>query len=159
MARQAFKIEGLRELERQLADFPKATSRNILVRSGTEAIEPLRQAMASNAPYDEQDRDGDGKHLNETMVTRVAKAGQARRLGLERGRGVLLMTGPAPVGQRARANAGWQEDGTVDMRPTPYARPAADSEGVATIRRVKDVLAAEIDKAKARIARKLARGR
>lgn len=159
MARQTFKIEGLRELERELAEFPKATARNILVRAGTEAIEPLRQAMADNAPYDPNDRDGDGKHLNETMVTRVAKAGQARRLGLARAQGVLLMTGPAPVGQRARANAGWQEEGTVEMTPNPYARPAADSEGVPTIRRVKDALTGQIDKAKARIARKLAKGR
>ena len=45
------------------------------------------------------------------------------------------------------------------MSPNPYARPAADSEGEATVRRVRDTLADEINKAKARIARKLARGR
>jgi hypothetical protein len=69
------------------------------------------------------------------------------------------MTGPAPVGRRARANAGWQEYGTVKMGAKSYARGAADTEADAVIDGLGDALAKQIDKAKARIARKAARGR
>ena len=161
MARQTFKIEGFRELDRALAnDLPKATARNVLNRTAEKSMERIKIRMGELAPYDPEDRDGDGKHLNQTMrtqrVTAKRSRGQAR---FDRSTGVAVMTGPAPEGRRARANAGWQEDGTVEMTPNPYARPAADSEGEAVIREVKSVLTQEIDKAKARIAKKLARGR
>lgn len=161
MARETFKLDGFRELERALAEeLPKSTARNVLNRTATKAIEPLRVKMGQLAPYDPEDRDGDGKHLNETMKTQPVTAKRARgQVRFDRSSGVQVMTGPAPEGKRARANAGWQEDGTVEMSPNPYARPAADSEGEATVRRVRDTLADEINKAKARIARKLARGR
>src|SRR3546814_16340154 len=78
MARQTFKIEGLRELERELSELPKATARNVLNRTATKAIEPLRVKMGQLAPYDPEDRDGDGKHLNETMKTQRVPAKRAR---------------------------------------------------------------------------------
>lgn len=161
MARQTFKIEGFRELERALVeDLPKATARNILNRTAEKSMKRIENKMAQLAPYDPDDRDGDGKHLNETMKTQRVTAKRARgQAKFDRSTGVQVMTGPAPEGKRARANAGWQEDGTVEMSPNAYARPAADSEGEATVRRVRDTLAEEINKAKARIARKLARGR
>jgi hypothetical protein len=161
MARQTFKIEGFRELERALIeDLPKATARNVLNRTATKAMERIRVKMGQLAPYDPQDRDGDGKHLKETMQTQRVTAKRSRGSAkFDRSTGVQVMAGPAPEGKRARANAGWQEDGTVEMSPNAYARPAADSEGEATVRRVRDTLAEEINKAKARIARKLARGR
>jgi hypothetical protein len=161
MARQVFKTTGFKELERALAEeLPKATARNVLVRTATKSIEPLRVRMSQNAPYDPLDRDGDGKHLKETMKTQQVTAKRARgQARFSRSTGVQVMTGPAPEGKRARANAGWQEDGTVEMAPNAYARPAADSEGEATVQRVRDTLADEVDKAKKRIARKAAKGR
>src|SRR3546814_1454919 len=86
--------------------------------------------MGQLAPYDPEDRDGDGKHLNETMKTQRVTAKRARgQARFDRSSGVPVMTGPAPEGKRARANAGWQEDGTVEMSTKPYARPAADRAG------------------------------
>lgn len=160
MAKEMFKVAGFKELERALGEeLPKATAQNVLVRTATKSIEPLRVKMGQLAPYDPQDRDSDGKHLNETMRTQRVTAKRARgRVRFDRSTGVQVMTGPAPEGRRARANAGWQEEGTVDMSPNSYARPAADSEGEATVRRVRDTLADEVNKAKARIARKLAKG-
>jgi hypothetical protein len=152
-------VSGFKELEKALAEeLPKATARNVLNRTATDAMEPMRVRMGQLAPYDPLDRDDDGNHLNETMRTQVAKARQARALGVDRQSGVVVLTGPASVGKRARANAGWQEDGTVKMPANPYVRPAADAEGVKAIQSVRDILAGHIEKAKARIARKAAKG-
>jgi hypothetical protein len=154
------KLEGFKELERALAEeLPKATARNAMTRAATEAMEPMRERMAQLAPYDPDDRDEDGQHLNETMRTQTAKARQARAFGVDRQSGVVVMTGPAPVGRRARANAGWQEYGTVKMGAKSYARVAADTEADAVIDGLGDALAKHIDKSKARIARRAARGR
>jgi hypothetical protein len=154
------KLEGFKELERALAEeLPKATARNAMTRAATEAMEPMRERMAQLAPYDPDDRDEDGQHLRDTMRTQTAKARQARAFGVDRQSGVVVMTGPAPVGRRARANAGWQEYGTVKMGAKSYARVAADTEADAVIDGLGDALAKQIDKAKARIARKAARGR
>lgn len=151
-------VEGFEELTRALAeDMPKATARNTTTRAAVEAMEPMREAMARNAPYDPQDRDEDGRHLNETMRTQPAKAAQMRAIGIDRRSAVAVLTGPAPVGKRARSNAGWQEYGTVEMLSHPYARPAADSEHDAVFALVKEKLAAQIEKTAARIARKAAR--
>lgn len=159
MSKITIRLEGFRELERALAeDLPKATAKNVLKRTAINSMEMVRQKMAQLAPFDPLDRDEDGNHLNETMKTEPAKARRQRgSVRFERSTGVQVMTGPAPVGKRARANAGWQEDGTVKMAANPYARPAADSEGRAVVEFVKNELAFQIEKSKAKIANKLAR--
>lgn len=149
--------EALVELEKLTGK--TTTGRNVLVRGGTAALAPMRERMAQLAPYDLQDRDGDGNHLRDTMRTQSAKAGQMRALGMDRRSGVVLLTGPAPVGKRARANAGWQEEGTVQMPPNSYVRPAADSTGEQVVENLKGFIVEEIGKAKGRIARKAAKGK
>jgi hypothetical protein len=153
------RLQGFRELERALAeDLPKATAKNALNRTAVNSMERVRVKMAQLAPHDPQDRDQDGNHLNETMKTQRVKAKRQRgSVRFKRSSGVEVMTGPAPVGKRARSNAGWQEDGTVKMGPNAYVRPAADTEGRAVVAEIRDELAKQIEKAKARIAKKLAR--
>jgi hypothetical protein len=151
-------LSGFKELERALAEeLPKATARNVLNRTAIEAMEPVRLKMAELAPYDPLDRDGNGEHLRDTMRTQVATAKLARKLGTERSAGVVVITGPAPAGKRARANAGWQELGTVKMGPNAYARPAADSEGDKVIQSLERILGAQLAAALERIKRSAAR--
>ena len=151
-------LSGFKELERVLAEeLPKATARNVLNRTAKAALEPVVSRMAELAPYDPNDRDGDGNHLRDTMRTQAAKARLARAMGTDRRSGVVMLAGPAPVGRRARANAGWQERGTVKMAANPYSRTAADSESDKVIDIVREELAAQIEKAKARMARKAAK--
>lgn len=153
-------LSGFKELERALTEeLPKATARNVMRRAAVNAMERIRTRMSELAPRDEADKDGNGQHLADTMRTQPADARTAREIGISRQQGVVVLTGPAPVGKRARANAGWQEEGTVKMAPNAYARPAADSEADAVIDDVRDELTKQIDKARARIARKAARGR
>lgn len=154
MTRKTFRMEGFKELERALAeDLPRATARNVLRRTANKSMERVRTKMGQLAPKDDGDLAGSMKTQN---VTAKRARGSVR---FERSTGVQVMTGPAPEGKLNRSNAGWQEEGTVDMAPNAYARPAADSEGEAVVREVRDTLADEVNKAKARIARKLARGR
>jgi hypothetical protein len=154
------KLEGFRELERALAEeLPKATARNVLNRTAKASLELIPPRMAQLAPFDPLDRDDDGNHLRDTMKIQPAKAKLARNLGTDRKSGVVMLAGPAPVGKRARANAGWQERGTVKMAAHPYARPTADAEGENVIESVRENLAAEIEKAKARIAKRALKGK
>ena len=161
MARETFKMTGFKESERALAEeLPKATAKNVLWRTAEGAMKRIEDKMARLAPIDPQDRDGDGKHLNETMRTQRVKATrQAGSTRYDPRNGVEVITGPAPVGKRARANAGWQEDGTSKMAANSYARPAADTEGANVIHDVRDELTMQIGKAKDRIARRAARRR
>lgn len=154
MARSTFRTTGFKELERALAEeLPKATARNVLRRTATKSMERVRVKMGELAPRDEGVLAG-------SMKTQSVKAKRQRgSVKFERSSGVEVMTGPAPEGKMNRSNAGFQEDGTVNMPPNPYARPAADSEGEAVIKEVRDTLATEIQKAAARIARKAAKGK
>lgn len=154
-------LRNFRELEKALAEeLPKATARNVLRRSMVQAMKRVETGMAQRAPFDPDDRDGDGQHLRDTMKTQAVKAKRERGSArYARATGVTVRTGPAPAGRLARANAGWQEEGTVKMAPNAYARPTADAEGPAVVKDVIEVLAENIEKAKERIRRKAAKGR
>ena len=43
-------VTGFRELDQALAQFTKASARNILKRAATEALEPMAEAMRDGAP-------------------------------------------------------------------------------------------------------------
>lgn len=153
-------MTGFKELEQSLKDLPNATRRNVLVRTATKAMKPMEEQMAALAPIDPLDRDGDGRHLNETIRTQTVTGKRVRAIGgLDRSKEVAVMTGPAPIGKRARANAGWQEYGTVKMAAQSYARPAADARSGEVIDNVREDLGQEITRAATRMAAKAARGR
>lgn len=140
--------KGLRELQSQLDELPKATSRNVLARAGIKAMRRIETRAKELAPVD------DGQ-LRNSITTQKAKA---QRVSATRfAQGVTIETGP--TGKRpAGGNAAWQEFGTVKMAANPFMRPAADGEGPAVMADLKQELAAEILKAAARIARKSAKG-
>jgi HK97 gp10 family phage protein len=146
-----FSTKGFRELEQAIVqELPKTTARGVMARAAVDAMKPMEEAMARGAPFDALDRDDDGRHLNETMRT--------KRVPARRSKGeVAVRTGPAPTGKRARANAGWQENGTAKMPAHPYARPAADSESMTVIERLQGSLVTQLGKTKARIAKRAAR--
>lgn len=160
MAGSSFRTSGFKELDRALGEeFSKATAKNILWRTAEGAMKRLEDREKSLAPIDPQDRDGDGRHLNETIKTERVKATRQRgSVKFNSRNGVEVRTGPAPVGKRARSNAGWQEYGTSKMAASSYIRPAIDAESDNIIDDVRTGLGTQIDKARARIARKAAKG-
>lgn len=152
MGATSFRIIGGRELDRALADeLPKAVARNVMKRAAIDAMQPLEAAAKGFAPRD----DGD---LADGITTQPVKAKRARgSVRYDAASGVEVATGP--TGRQEGGNPSWQENGTVDMPAHPYMRPAADSEGANVIARIRAALVVQIDKSKARIAARAAKGK
>lgn len=145
------RISGFRELERALAEeLPKATAKNVLKRTAINAMARIEDRARQLVPVD----DGD---LKKSIATKPVKAKRVSRTRYASSSGVEVATGP--TGRQEGGNAAWQEFGTVKQAAQPYMRPAADSEAENVIAEVRDELAAQIEKAKARIAKKAAKGR
>jgi hypothetical protein len=166
-----YKLTGFKELEDILVDeLPKATTKNILKRTAFKAMKRLELRMAQLAPFDENDRDGNGRHLRDTMKTQLVKAERQKgSVKFATSKGVEVATGPAPVGKKARIAASSLERGTgprytkngrfAGVLPAqPFARPAADGEAHGIILDVGSELKTQIEKARTRIARKAAKG-
>lgn len=141
------KIEGFAELDRALAELPKATARNTLQRVLKKAAEPTLDRMAGGAPKltgalehsiimgpsskltSRQKRDAkkEGKHFAEIHVGTSDPAGQ------------------------------FQEFGTFKEPAQPFARPAWEETNDRALETIKTELGTEIEKRAARLARKAAR--
>lgn len=145
------KLTGFKELEQALIeDLPKTTAKNVLKRSAITAMAKLEARAKDLAPKD------DGT-LADSITTKPVKAKRASRTRYAASSGVTVATGP--TGRPEGGNAAWQEFGTVHMAANPFMRPAADAEIEGVLEVVREELAAQIDKAKTRIARKAARGK
>lgn len=144
MAKTTFKIEGLRELKSALEGLPKATSTTVLKRTLMEAGYPMELEAVAYAP-----------HLTGALKrsfkigTRISK--NQRRLNKKESQ-VEVYIGP---GQNPQAIM--QEFGTKTNSPQPFLRPAWDSGKMAALNKVRTILANEIEKASARLARKTAK--
>lgn len=146
------KTTGFKELEAALAnDLPRATAKNTTRRAMINVMRSRIEARARELAPKERGQLADG------IATKPAKAARASRTRYESSSTISVATGP--TGRPEGGNAAWQEEGTVNMPANPYMRPAVDSEGEAVIADLRDELAAQIEKAKGRIARKLARGK
>lgn len=153
------KVEGLRELERALAELPKATGKNVLRRIAKGALEPMANVAASKAPV------GRGVLSFSISVSekRTTRARFRPRLILSKGRykvspstGLDMAMGPA-AGLGALQYATFVEFGTVDTVAVPFMRPAWDGGAMKALGYIKDNLGVEIDKAAKRLARKRAK--
>lgn len=154
MSRVDFRLEGFEELEKALVEeFPKATSKNILKRAGINAMMQIEARAKELAPKEEG-------ALAASIATKPVKAKrQAGSARFEAQNGITIATGPTsrkPDGPGG--NAAWQEFGTVKMAANPFMRPAIDGQAEAVIGDVRTELALQIEKARKRIAAKLARG-
>lgn len=147
--RGGVRLEGFREMDAALAEFTKATGRNILRRTAVEALQPVADAMRAKAPREEGD-------LIEAIDvgTRRAKRTKKHFPGSST---VEAYAGVKVVGGGVPPQAFQQEFGNENHGPQPYARPGWDEEAEPTLERVKDALAGQIDKARARAQRKAKR--
>jgi HK97 gp10 family phage protein len=145
MARTTVRVEGLVELDNALSELPKATARNVLRRALLKAGEPIRAAAEVNAP----ERTG-------TLKTRIAigtKLTRRQKKMHKRESAVEVFVGPSGVLSYAVP----QEFGTAHHGPHAYMRPAWDENKTEALEIIKKDLGAEIEKARARLARKAAR--
>lgn len=147
------KIEGLRELEKALAELPKATGKNVLRRVLLKRGQPLADAMEAKAPDDPATGGMDLK-TSIGVSTKLSKrqAGLHRKMFKDDKASVEVFVGAGPV-----PHAHLQEFGTINHGPQPFARPAWDSGKGPLLAGLKDDLWSEVEKAAKRLAKKQAR--
>jgi HK97 gp10 family phage protein len=139
-----FKVEGLRELERALAELPKATAKNTLKRTLKLAAQPIADHAQRLAP-----RDTGGLAEGIMVTTKKPKRHKPKS-----GRAFAEIY----IGPKARSvNAVPQEFGTVNHPAQPFMRPAWDAEQMTALDIIKNELGGQITKAAARLAKKAAR--
>ncbi|KFI24328.1 HK97-gp10 family putative phage morphogenesis protein [Paenirhodobacter enshiensis] len=162
-------IEGLVDLDKAMDNLSKATNRRILRNALSKAAQPMADAAAANAPK----RTGRlarsiivGSKLNDSQKK------MHRKLTAEERSAVTLFVGPSyregaggraghlvEFGTRPHINGGkFKGTRNPGTKPRPFMRPAFDAEAEPTVRRLKPLLWAAIDRAAKRAARRLAKG-
>jgi HK97 gp10 family phage protein len=144
MVALTFKIEGLAEVAEGLNELPKATGTNVLKRALKEAADPIATAAKQKAP-----------RLSGALQVSIKpsdKLSRRQKSLYHKESEVEIFVGPSALVQAIT-----QEFGTVTNRPQPFLRPAWQEHKHEALESIKDVLAEEIEKARARIARKTAR--
>lgn len=144
MARQTFKVEGLRELEMALRGLPAATAKNVLQRALIKAGAPVAEAASRNA------RALSGKLQRSFGVSQ--KLSRRQKSQHKKESTVEVFAGPGALTQAIT-----EEFGTAHSAPNPTLRPSWDSNKMGVLKSIKDDLAEEIDKAASRLARKAAK--
>jgi len=140
-----FKIEGLSELDKALAELPKATGKNVLRRVARKALTPVAEQMRDRAPKFEghlAESAGVGSKLTRRQASMHRKAFKDDRASIEMFAGV---NDPAGV---------QQEFGNAHNPPQPFARPAWDATKDGVLATIRDDLGSEIAKAAKRLAKK-----
>jgi len=145
--RTTFKIEGLKDLDAGLGQLRKATALNVLRRVAVKRLEPMRDEAADRAPY------LSGRLEAAEIVT--TKRPSSRRYKKEST--VEAFMGPAADQPFAVTKGIQQEFGNVNHGPQPFMTPAFENNKVGALTGVAQDLGDEIEKARARAARRQAK--
>lgn len=142
------KFEGGRDLEKALNDLPKATQRNVLQRGLKKVAEPVAEHWRARVPVEEGHY---GRSLTVGPSSRLTS--RQKKDAKKEGRYFAEMhVGTAdPAGQQ-------QEFGNVNHGPQPSGRPTWEADKENTLTDFGKFLWEEIDKARARLAKKAAKG-
>jgi hypothetical protein len=139
------KVEGLDLSIANLEDLPKATQRNTLVRVLKKRAAPILARIKDMAPVAEGD-------LRESYVIATRLSGRHRREAAREGKSFAEVH----VGTVDR-NGVPREFGSIRAAATPHVRPAWDATKDGVLAGIGDDLKEEIEKAAARLARRVAR--
>lgn len=144
MVAVTFKIEGVSEVAEGLLELSKATGTNVVKRALKKAADPIVSTATQLAP-----------RLTGQLQTSIKpsdKLSRRQKSLYPKQSEIEIYVGPAALVQAIT-----QEFGTVTNKPQPFMRPAWEQNKREALERIKDDLAEEIEKARARIARKTAR--
>jgi HK97 gp10 family phage protein len=142
--REVFRIEGLKELDQALTELPKATARNVLLRTLKEQGQPIADAGEAYAPRDKG-------HLADSYTVGTKLSRRQKKLHKKESH-VEVFIGPTPHPKSVQT-----EFGNAHQAPHPHLRPAWDGNVMKVLNGIKNSLAEQIEKARARLARKAAR--
>jgi len=140
----SFKIEGLAELADALGELSSAAAINVQKRALAEAARPIQQDAQALAPY----RTG----LLKRRITISSKLSARQKHSSVKESKVELYVGPPSMARAIVA-----EFGSVKQTPKAFMRPAWDANKTKALNSIKDILAEEIEDARARAARKTAK--
>jgi HK97 gp10 family phage protein len=140
-------IEGLADLERALAELPKATARSVLQRTLKKRAEPVREAWQAKAPkltghYERSIIVGPSSKLTSRQKRDAKREGKYFA--------EIHIGTSDPAGQQ-------DEFGNSHQAAQPSARPAWEATKDGVLEGIGKDLGEEIEKAAARLARKAAR--
>jgi HK97 gp10 family phage protein len=170
-SKTSFKLEGLKELEDALLELPKATQGNVLKRAVTLPAADFAEAASRAAPRRKGTLQAGIKVGKATVIspgkaafaaamkdgaTRAEAAAAARNANRSAGgtgKAVVVRAGPTKKAYYGM----FQEFGTAHNAAQPFMRPTWDSMGPRMLGQIKDTLAAEIEKARVRLAKKAAK--
>ena len=142
--RTTFSVEGLAELEGALGELPRATARNVLVRTLREQAEVVAEAGEANAPR------LSGKLADSyTVGTKLSRRQKSKH---KKESDVEVFVGPTPHPKSVQT-----EFGNAHQAAHPHLRPAWDSTHRQVLDGITDTLRKEVEKARARLARKAER--
>lgn len=142
-----FKLDGDRDLERALGELPKAVARNALQRTLKKRAEPVREAWQQLAPvltghYEHSIIAGPSSKLTRRQRKDAKKAGKFF---------AEIHVGTSdPAGQQ-------NEFGNSRMAANPSGRPAWDSTKDAALSGIGKDMGDEIEKSRARVAKRAER--
>lgn len=163
------RMEGLRELERELARLGNPTTRRASARrAGVAALVPMADKARTLAPRRRNDLADSisvgtklsGPNAGRAAFGRVLQQGGTRQAAVAAMRDVQRETASQVfvyMGPGRHPQAITQEFGTYFHDPQPFMRPAWDQESRATLTRIAVELWADIQKAVARAERRAAR--
>lgn len=137
-------------MDAALGEFTKATAKNILIRVGVEALEPVAEEMRAKAPVQE----GGNADLRDSIAVSPKLNKRQKKLN-RRPSTVEVYAGPAGDGAASAPPQGVQQEfGNENHGPQPFGRPAFDSRHREVLDGVKDGLGVQIEKARQRAARR-----
>lgn len=145
--------EGFAELDKTLAEMPKATAKNVMRRTLRKVAQPMADTMKAKAP-DDPETGGNDLRSSIGVGTQLSKRqrGLHRKMFKDDKASVEVFVGAGPV-----PHAHLQEFGTINHGPQPYGRPAWDQHKGELIPAIGKEMWAEIEAAAKRQARKAAR--
>ena len=166
------RVEGLAALDRALGELPRATARNVLIRTLNKAAQPMvneARRLAPVAPNGGKLRDSITASTRLKNKTGNAEYSAAMRggLGKEAARAALISARRANKGQGSFAQtfigpargggviryAHIMEFGSIKTAPQPFMRPAWDSTKDQALNIIKNELGNEIIRAARRLGR------
>lgn len=142
--RTIVRIEGLSDLDKALSELPKATARNVLLRTLKRAGSFIAQAGEALAPR------LTGK-LAESYTVSTKLSRRQKKVNTKES-AVEVYVGPTPHPKSIQT-----EFGNAHQAPEPHLRPAWDANNAKSLDAIVNDLSTEIEKARARLARKAER--
>ena len=147
------KLEGFKELERELERLSKAAGKGVLRRSLKKAAMPMKDTMHDLAPRGDTASDDLADSISIGTKLSKRQAGLHRKMFRDDRAAVEMFVGAGPD------PASWtQEFGTINHGAQPFARPAWDAEAQPTLDRLGRILWDEFEKSLKRANAKAARG-